>query len=101
MFIAVEDSSVQVLAVERVVYPNSSSLIVSGQEYPIMQYPSNNSSRNISSGLVVEIGGSAGGTFTYITVATSGDYYAEYDPSGSITPGQLVLSDFWTQHNKT
>jgi hypothetical protein len=92
MFIAVEDSSVQVLAVERVVYPNSSSLIVSGQEYPIMQYPSNNSSRNISSGLVVEIGGSAGGTFTYITVATSGDYYAEYDPSGSITPGQLVLS---------
>jgi hypothetical protein len=92
LFIAVEDSSVQTLLVERVVYPNSSSVVVSGQEYPVMQYPSNNSSRNVSSGLVVAKGGSAGGTFTYITVATQGDYYGEFDPSSSINPGQLVLS---------
>jgi hypothetical protein len=57
-----------------------------------MQYPSNNASRNVSSGLLVEKGGSAGGTFTYITVATSGDYYGEFNPSSSINPGQLVLS---------
>ena len=92
MFIAVEDSSVQTLLVERVVYPNSSSVVVSGQEYPVMQYPSNNASRNVSSGLLVAKGGSAGGTFTYITVATSGDYYGEFNPSSSINPGQLVLS---------
>ena len=48
LFIAIEDSTVQTLSPERVVFPHGSSVVISGQEYPVMNYPLNNSSRNIS-----------------------------------------------------
>ena len=92
LFIAVEDSTVLTLSPERVVFPQGSSVTVSGQEYPVMSYPSNNSSRNISSGLLVEKGASAGGTYTFISVATHGSYYGEFNPGSTINIGQIVLS---------
>ena len=92
VFIGIEDSTISNIDVERVVFPQGSSVVLSGMEYPIMDYPSNNSSRNIASGLVVQKGASAGGTYTFISVATHGSYYGEFNPGSNISIGQLVLS---------
>lgn len=89
-FIAVEDTSIQTIDVRHLVFLTSSATTVSGVEYPIANYVSSSTERNVTAGVVVEKGNTISGTSSYISIAHSGEYYIDY--STAITIGNNVYS---------
>jgi hypothetical protein len=88
--VAVEDTTTQIVATQKIVYLDGSSVTISGNEFPIVDYCGSSADRNVTSGCVVEKGNAISVTQNYISIANHGKYYIDYQ--SPITIGENVYS---------
>jgi hypothetical protein len=88
--IAVEDTTTQIVVIQKIVYLDGSHVTISGQEYPIVDYCGSSANRNVTSGCIIEKGNAISGTQNYISIANHGKYYVDYQ--SPITIGENVYS---------
>ena len=85
MNICVEDSTVQVVAPQRVVYIVPTATTIGGVEFPVLGYPSASAERNVTQGVVTRRGAAtANPNQTYIAVHHFGVYYVDYGAAVTI-----------------
>jgi hypothetical protein len=84
MIIAVEDTTSQVVSIQKIVYLDGTAATVSGQEYPIVDYVGSSANRNVTSGVVTRKGAAISGTQNYIAIHHMGKYYVDYQNAISI-----------------
>jgi hypothetical protein len=90
MFVGIENTSVQDVDIRHIVYLTSSGETINGNEYPVVDYASSTSERNVTGGVIVEIGDVISGTSNFVSVAHFGKYYIDY--SATVTIGDNVYS---------
>ncbi len=90
MFVGIENTSVQDVDIRHIVYLTSSGETINGNEYPVVDYASSSSERNVTGGVIVEIGDVISGTSNFVSVAHFGKYYIDY--SVAVTIGDNVYS---------
>ena len=85
MNICVEDSTVQVVAPQRVVYIVPTATTIGGVEFPVLGYPSASAERNVTQGVVTRRGAAtANPNQTYVAVHHFGVYYVDYGAAVTI-----------------
>ena len=85
MNVCVEDSTVQVVAPQKVVYIVPTAATIGGVEFPILGYPSASAERNVTQGVVTRRGAAtANPNQTYIAVHHFGVYYVDYGAAVTI-----------------
>jgi hypothetical protein len=90
MNVGVEDTTTQVVSIQKIVYLDGSAATVGGQEYPIVDYVGSSADRNITSGVVTRKGAAISGTQNYIAIHNMGKYYVDYQ--SGITIGENVYA---------
>lgn len=85
MNVCVEDSTVQVVAPQKVVYIVPTAATIGGVEFPVLGYPSASAERNVTQGVVTRRGAAtANPNQTYIAVHHFGVYYVDYGAAVTI-----------------
>jgi hypothetical protein len=85
MNVCVEDSTVQVVAPQKVVYIVPTAATIGGVEFPVLGYPSASAERNVTQGVVTRRGAAtANPNQTYIAVHHFGIYYVDYGAAVTI-----------------
>ena len=85
MNICVEDSTVQVVAPQKVVYIVPTAATIGGVEFPVLGYPAASAERNVTQGVVTRRGAAtANPNQTYIAVHHFGIYYVDYGAAVTI-----------------
>jgi hypothetical protein len=85
MNICVEDSTVQVVAPQKVVYIVPTAATIGGVEFPVLDYPVASAERNVTQGVVTRRGAAtANPNQTYIAVHHFGIYYVDYGAAVTI-----------------
>jgi hypothetical protein len=89
MNICVEDTTVQTVAVQKVVFITTTAATIGGVEFPVLNYISSTGERNVTQGVVTRRGAATGNpNETYVAVHHFGIYYVDY--SAAITIGYNV-----------
>jgi hypothetical protein len=90
MNVCIEDTTAQIVQIRKITYLDGSSLSVSGQEYPIVDYVGSSANRNVTNGVIVQKGNAISPTENFISVAHFGKYYIDYQ--GAVSIGDNVYS---------
>lgn len=85
MNVCVEDTTVQVVALQKAVYIVPTAATIGSVEFPVLGYPASSGERNVTQGVVTRRGAAtANPNQTYIAVHHLGIYYVDYGAAVTI-----------------
>ena len=85
MNVCVEDTTVQVVAPQKVVHIVPTAATIGGVEFPVLGYPASSAERNVTQGVITRRGVATGNpNQTYIAVHHLGIYYVDYGAAVTI-----------------
>jgi hypothetical protein len=88
--VGVEDTTIQSVTIRKIAFISPTAALVSGQEFPIADFPASSGERNVTNGVIIRLGASITGTQRYIAIAHHGKYYVDF--SSPVIIGNSVYS---------